>query len=90
MDPSDVPFEAVNQRGTFTRQQAYDEGWDARQVRRRLDAGRWKVVAGSALAAGQCEVGPWQLAFAVVLTWPGAVISHQLAGALHGFPVDPS
>jgi very-short-patch-repair endonuclease len=90
MDPSDVPFEAVNQRGTFTRQQAYEEGWTARQVRRRLDSGRWKVVAGSALAARRCEVGPWQLAFAVVLTWPGAVISHQLAGALHGFPVNPS
>jgi very-short-patch-repair endonuclease len=87
MDPSDVPFEAVNQRGTFTRQQAYDEGWTARQVRRRLDAGRWSAITRSVLCDSDTEVGPWQLGWAVVLTWPEAVISHELAGALHGFPV---
>ncbi len=88
MDRPDVPFEAVNQAGTFTRSQAYADGWTPRQVRRRLQAARWKRVAGIALTAADTEVGPWQLAFAVVLSWPEAVISHELAAALHGFPVD--
>jgi len=90
VEPRDVPFEAVNQRGTFTRPQAYAEGWTVRQTRRRVVAGRWQVVAGSALCAGTTVVGPWELAWAAVLTWPGAVVSHELAGALHGFPVDPA
>lgn len=84
-----VPFEAVNQAGLFTRRQAYDEGWTPRQVRRRVDAGRWRVVAGAALASSDVTIGPRQLAYAALLTWPGAVISHEVAGALHGFPVDP-
>jgi very-short-patch-repair endonuclease len=85
----EVPFEAVNQAGVFTRKQAYADGWTARQVRRRLDAGRWKVVAGAGLAAVDTSLGPRQLAYATLLTWPGAVVSHQVAGALHGLPVDP-
>jgi very-short-patch-repair endonuclease len=84
-----VPFEAVNQSGVFTRAQAYAEGWTARQVRRRVDAGRWKIFAGVALAASETAIGPRQLAYAVLLTWPGAVVSHELAGALHCLPVDP-
>jgi very-short-patch-repair endonuclease len=90
MQLQDVPFEAVNQAGVFTRAQAYSDGWTPRQTRRRLDAGRWKAVAGSALAATATAIGPWQLAYAVLLTWPTAVISHELAGALHGLPVDPA
>jgi hypothetical protein len=89
MDLSAVPFEAVNQAGVFTRAQAYADGWTPRQVRRRVDAGRWKVVAGSALTSAQTPIGAWQLANAVLLTWPAAVISHELAGVLRGLPVDP-
>lgn len=85
-----VPFEAVNQARVFTRRQAYAEGWTPRQVRRRVDAGRWTVVAGAALTAADTPIGPRQLAYAVLLTWPGAVVSHEVAGALHGFPVDPN
>lgn len=83
--PADVPFEAANQGGVFTRRQAYDEGWTARQVRRRLEFGRWRVVAGDGLTSVETTIGPRQLAHAAVLTWPDAVVSHQLAGALHGF-----
>ncbi len=59
-----------------------------RQVKRRLAADHWRVVAGAALAARATDVGPWELAHAVVLTWPDAVISHRLAGNLWGFPID--
>ncbi len=82
-----VPEMAEVQMGTFTRTQAYDDGWSQRQVRRWLKVGVWKVVAGQALADSGLDVGAWQLAFAVRLTWPRAVISHQVAAALHGFPV---
>jgi very-short-patch-repair endonuclease len=84
-----VPFEAVNQRGLFTRAQAYAEGWTPRQARRRVQAGRWQVVAGVALSSPDTVIGPWEQAQALLLTWPGAVISHELAGALHGFPMQP-
>ena len=77
MHPSDVPFEAVNQAGVFTRNQAYADGWTPRQVRRRLTFAHWKVVAGAALAATVTEIGPHQLAYAVLLTWPDATPSHQ-------------
>ena len=72
----------------FTRGQAYRAGATVRQVRRRLTAGRWKVVAGNALASAEQVIGPAQLGFAVVLTWPSAVVSHELAGALYGFPIE--
>ena len=62
MGVSRVPFEAVNQAGTFTRQQAYDEGWTPRQVRRRVEAGRWTAITRSVLCETATAVGPWQLA----------------------------
>src|SRR4051812_102334 len=89
MDWAGVPFEAVNHGGLFTRTHAYADGWTGRQLRRRLQAGRWVVVAGLALAAAETEIGPRQLGSAVLLTWPDAVVSHLTAGAIHGFPVDP-
>jgi hypothetical protein len=46
------------------------------------------VVAGAALAGATTDIGAWQLGHAVELSWPGAVISHQLAGNLWGFPVE--
>jgi hypothetical protein len=84
-----VPERATFQGGVFTRAQAYDAGHSRRQVRRWLEVGRWKVVAGAAVASADLRVGPGQLGFAAVLSWPGAVVSHQCAGALHGFPIEP-
>jgi very-short-patch-repair endonuclease len=81
------PPEAVFQRGVFTRAQAYAAGSSVRQVRRWLEVGHWKVVAGAAVGPASLSVGPEQLGWAAVLTWPGAVVSHACAGALHGFPV---
>jgi very-short-patch-repair endonuclease len=86
---NDVPRVAAAQAGLFSRRQAYDEGWSPRQVRRRLDAGRWRTVAGGALAADDLKVSSRELAWAVALTWPRAVISHELAGALRRFPIRP-
>jgi very-short-patch-repair endonuclease len=90
MDPSDRPAVAGDQGGVFTRQQAYDEGWTARQVRRRLTARRWRVVAGIALGPDDLEVSSWTLAFSAWLTWPRCVVSHEVAGSLHGLPVSPT
>jgi very-short-patch-repair endonuclease len=86
MPEPDVPEVAADQMGVFTRRQAVAEGWSPRQASRRRAAGRWKLVAGDGLAGAGVEIGAWQLAFAVGLTWPGAVISHEVAGVLHGFP----
>jgi very-short-patch-repair endonuclease len=83
----DLPACSRTQHGVFTREQAYDAGWTPRQVRRRLAAGRWQVVAGAALGRAGPNPGIWQLAQAVGLTWPDAVVSHELAAALWGFPL---
>ncbi|MFL6101073.1 MAG: type IV toxin-antitoxin system AbiEi family antitoxin domain-containing protein [Actinomycetales bacterium] len=47
----EIPDVALRQSGVFSRAQAYDAGWSPRQVRRRLDAGRWRPIAGAALCA---------------------------------------
>ena len=69
-----------------TRGQARSEGWTDRQVRRRVEVGVWNRVAGIGLASSDTVIGAWQLGSAACLTWPGAVISHGLAGALWGLP----
>jgi very-short-patch-repair endonuclease len=83
------PPEADFQGGVFTRRQAYAAGHSNRQVRRWLELGKWKVVAGQAIGPAGLTVGPEQLSHSVLLSWSPAVISHECAGALHGFPVDP-
>jgi very-short-patch-repair endonuclease len=85
-----VPLCAAAQAGVFTRQQAYAAGWTPRQVKRRLATGAWLLVAGRGLGSTELAVGHWQLAFATHLTWPDAVISHEVAGALWAFPIDPA
>ncbi|MFL6101324.1 MAG: endonuclease domain-containing protein [Actinomycetales bacterium] len=83
------PPDADFQGGVFTRRQAYAAGHSTRQVRRWLELGKWKVVAGAAIGPAGLNVGPEQLSHSVLLSWSAAVISHECAGALHGFPVDP-
>lgn len=75
------------QYGVFTREQARQQAWSDRQVRRRVQTGRWVRVAGVALALPGTAVGPRALAVAVRLTWPDGVVSHELAGALWGLPI---
>jgi very-short-patch-repair endonuclease len=83
----DVPTAAQRQGGVFLASQAVAEGWSARQVRRRVVAGTWVYVAGRALAVPAATWTAFQLAMAIHLTWPEAVVSHRTAGALHRFPV---
>lgn len=83
----DVPKIAARQGGVFTADQAVAAGWSARQVRRRIAAGRWVYVAGRALAAPADAWTPFQLAMAAHLTWSGVVVSHQTAAGLYGFPL---
>lgn len=81
----DVPPAAHRQAGAFTRQQAFEAGWSADRVSRRVRTGAWVRVAGKALTGG--EVTAATLVWAVHLTWPDAVASHSTAAALHRLPV---
>ena len=78
---------AHRQGGVFTRAQALDGGWTARQVQRRMAARRWERVAGAGLALPAPSRTGFQLASAAWLTWPGCVVSHRTAAVLHGLPV---
>ena len=86
-DPTDVPRVAARQGGVFTAAQARAEGWSARQVRRRIVAGRWVQVAGRGLAVPAQGWTAFQLGVAASLTWPGCVVSHRTAAVLHGLPL---
>lgn len=89
-----VPEVAKRQGGVFTADQARAEHFTDRQVRRRIQAGHWRPVAGRAFGAGEPRPGArapawsaFQLGMAASLTVPRAVVSHQTAAAMHGFPV---
>jgi very-short-patch-repair endonuclease len=89
----DVPAVARFQDGVFTAVQAIEDGLSARQVRRRLEAGRWVQVAGRGLAAapmdGHARYPSRMLARAARLTWPEAVACRRTAAGVLGFPVAP-
>lgn len=88
------PQVASVQGGVFTRRQAVQAGWTDRQVRRRLEAGRWVRVAGAGLmAAPRLPNDPRSRALALAwaghVTWPEATVGHRTAAVLYGMPVDP-
>ena len=85
---AECPAIASRQSGVFTRQQAWDAGWSARQVERRIAAGRWRVLAGKGLVVSGSTATPDAFAWAAQLTWPGSVVSHRTAAGLYGWPVD--
>jgi very-short-patch-repair endonuclease len=72
--------------GVFTRPLARSAGWSERQIRYRVETDQWVRVAGTAFAPRELAIGPPELGAAALLTWPDAVISHRLAGALWGLP----
>ena len=76
--------------GVFTRALARAAGWTDRQIRHMVESGQWVRVAGVALASRDLVVGLPELGAAALLTWPDAVISHRLAGALWQFPQQPT
>jgi hypothetical protein len=71
----------------FTRRQARQAGWTERTVRRRVDSGRWRRVAGVGLTALPGPDHAWRRAWAAQLTWPDAIVGLRVAGVIHGFPV---
>jgi very-short-patch-repair endonuclease len=87
---TEIPWQAVRQRGVFTSAQAIEGGLSAWQVRHRLSTGRWHRVLGRGVSAHAPPATGWPahtLAWAAVLTWSDAVVSHHVAGVIHGFPV---
>lgn len=76
---------AVTQGGVITRRQALDLGFSPRQVVRRTSSGRWAPVK-----RGVYRLLPPRdrrdLMRNVLAAWPGAIVSHESAAVLHGFP----
>lgn len=82
-----TPSVARRQRGVFTRAQALEAGWSTRQVARRTASGAWVRVAGAGLAAIDWPRKARGVAWAIHLTWPGAVVAGVTAALIHGFPL---
>jgi very-short-patch-repair endonuclease len=73
--------------GAFTAEHAYAHGMTRAQVRHRIARGRWRRVAGVALAQTREPESVRLRAAAASLTWPDAVVCLGTAAALHGIPV---
>jgi hypothetical protein len=93
VDRFEAPAIAAWQGGVYTARQAVEAGLSRRQVRYRLETGRWHPVVGTAVSVRPPPPQGWPapaLAHKATLTWPDAVIGYQVAGALMGFPIPPS
>lgn len=80
---------ALQQGGVVTRAQALELGLTPRQIKWRIASGHWTVVQRAVyqLAAPRDRR---DLMRTVLVTWPGAVISHESAAGIHQFPfVEP-
>jgi very-short-patch-repair endonuclease len=88
----DTPSAAEAQAGVFTAAQAIDHGVSGRQIRRRIETGYWRRLAGRGLVARDqpCSRPVLALAWAAHLTWPEAVVGYRVAAVLHGFPLPRS
>jgi very-short-patch-repair endonuclease len=74
------------QHGTVARRQLLEMGLGARQIERRIAAGRLHPVWRGVYAVGRPQLGPLGRRMAAVLACgPGAVLSHGSAAALWGF-----
>jgi hypothetical protein len=82
-------FPAFNQGGVVTRSQALEYGMTAAQVRKMVDAGRWRRLARGVYAT---QVPVWeQLAWAGLLqAGEGACLGRAAAGYLYGINGPPS
>ena len=90
---------AEQQSGVFSRSQAISCGYTPKQVRSRLDDGRWVRIRHGQYAErlDLSALAPWvrarqqhlRLVHAVVNSWHRSAIavSHQSALALHGLPL---
>jgi very-short-patch-repair endonuclease len=77
---------AARQLGLFTRDQATDCGYSAFQIRRRLAAGDWQQVCGTALAFRGRQVTAPVWAAAAHLAVPGSVIAGPSAALWYNLP----
>jgi hypothetical protein len=90
MDAGRLAAFARAQRGLFTRVQARSCGFSEYQVRRRLEAGEWKVVLGRVLATGEHLITPAVTDRAAALLVPHAVLTAASAARVYGIAVaDP-
>lgn len=79
---------AVKQGGVILRSQALDLGFTIEQIRHRLAVSDWiRLTDGSYRVLDMRE--PQHRLRAAVVVLPGAVVSHQSAGEIHGFPRVP-
>lgn len=87
MDPAKLRRIAARQLGLFTRAQAMECGFSARQIRWRVDAGEWQRVLGRVLAPAGLPLSPLVLDRAGPLAVIGGVIAGQSAARTWGMVV---
>lgn len=82
---------AARQHGVFTSRQAQAAGLSQSQIRNRVSARRWELLARSVYRIGGVPETWTQTAMAASLTRPDGVLSHLTAAALHGLdaPIPP-
>jgi very-short-patch-repair endonuclease len=77
---------AASQHGAFSRGQALAAGLTARQMRHRVEAGRWmEPLRGAYVIAGSYVDARHAAMVAALWAGEGSVVSHATAGALWGF-----
>ncbi|MEX2279760.1 MAG: type IV toxin-antitoxin system AbiEi family antitoxin domain-containing protein [Acidimicrobiia bacterium] len=76
---------AVSQGGVITREQAVQLGFTPKQIKTRLRSGSWRLVKRSVYQLAKPR-DRRDLMKTVLATWPGAVVSHESAADVHGFP----
>lgn len=76
---------AVSQGGVITRKQATELGFTPKQIKARLNSGTWRLVKRAVYQLAEPR-DRRDLMKTVLATWPGAVVSHESAAVLHGFP----
>jgi hypothetical protein len=73
------------QYGVITRSQARQCGMTSRQIRSRIEAGRWETLDGDTLRLG-ADGDSWrQKVMAATMVCAGAVAARRTAALLHGF-----
>lgn len=76
---------ALRNGGVVTRQELLDLGFTEGMIEWRLRRKQWEVVTRGTYRLAEPS-DRRDLARSVLATWPGAVLSHESAAAIHGFP----
>jgi very-short-patch-repair endonuclease len=87
MDDARMEALARNQHGLIAKRQARQLGMSRSAIEHRLRRGSWGVVTAGVYRLPGAPNTPRQRAMAAVLAaGPGALLTHESAGALHGIP----